>query len=115
MKRNLTLAALATLATASAYAQSSVSIYGRMNVTLERQKDGDVTDKVVQNNASRIGFRGLEELGAGLRAGFLIEHGFSPDTGAQTQTAFWARKSNVFLEGPFGNLRLGNMGQTAAY
>jgi predicted porin len=115
MKRTLTLAALATLATASAYAQSSVTIYGRMNLTLERQKDGDVTDKVVQNNASRIGFRGVEELGGGMKAGFLIEHGFSPDTGAQTQAAFWARESNVFLEGPFGKVRLGNMGQTAAY
>ena len=70
MKRTLTLAALATFATASAHAQSSVTVYGRLNVTLERQKDGDVTDKVVQNNASRIGFRGLEELGGGLKAGF---------------------------------------------
>ncbi len=115
MKRTLTLAALATFATASAHAQSSVTVYGRLNVTLERQKDGDVTDKVVQNNASRIGFRGLEELGGGLKAGFLIEHGFSPDTGMQTQAALWARESNVFLEGPFGKVRLGNMGQTASY
>jgi predicted porin len=115
MKRTLTLAAMATLAAASAHAQSSLTIYGRLNVTLERQKDGDVTDKAVQNNASRIGFRGVEDLGGGLRAGFLIEHGFSVDTGAQTQTAFWARESNVFLEGPFGKVRLGNMGQTAAY
>ena len=115
MKRTLSVAALATLASASAIAQSSVNVYGRLNVTLERQKDGDVTDKAVQNNASRIGFQGVEELGGGMKAGFLIEHGFNVDTGTQSQAAFWARKSYVFLESGFGTVRLGNMGQTAAY
>jgi predicted porin len=115
MKRSLFLAALATLTSGAALAQSSVTIYGRLNVTAERQKDGDTTINALQNNASRIGFKGTEDLGGGLKASFLLEHGFNPDTGRQSQTAFWARESWVGLEGSFGKVRLGNMGPTAAY
>lgn len=115
MKRSLFLAAVATLAGTSALAQSSVTIYGRLNTTVERQKDGDVSETVLQNNASRIGFKGTEDLGGGLKASFLLEHGFNVDTGSQSQAAFWARESWVALEGGFGRVRLGNMGPTAAY
>ncbi|MFT3955105.1 MAG: porin [Piscinibacter sp.] len=115
MKRSLFLAALATLASGTALAQSSVTVYGRLNVTVERQKDGDTSITALQNNASRIGFKGTEDLGGGLKASFLLEHGFNPDTGTQSQTGFWARESWVGLEGGFGKVRLGNMGPTAAY
>ncbi len=115
MKRSLFLAAVATLAGTSALAQSSVTIYGRLNTTVERQKDGDTSLTALQNNASRIGFKGTEDLGGGLKASFLLEHGFNVDTGAQPQGAFWARESWVALEGGFGRVRLGNMGPTAAY
>jgi predicted porin len=115
MKRSIFLAALATLTSGADLAQSSVTVYGRLNESVERQKDGDTTVNVLQNNASRIGFKGTEDLGGGLKASFLIEHGFSADTGAQSQAAFWARESWVALEGGFGRVRLGNMGPTAAY
>ncbi len=117
MKRSIFLAALATLTSGAALAQSSVTIYGRLNVTAERQKDGDTTLNVLQNSSSRIGFKGTEDLGGGLKASFLLEHGFNPDTGAASQGAagFWSRESWVGLEGAFGKVRLGNMGPTAAY
>ena len=124
MKRSLFLAAVATLAGTSAMAQSSVTIYGRLNTSVERQKQvtidtetlavSEQTVTALQNNASRIGFKGSEDLGGGLRAFFLIEHGFSVDTGSAAGT-FWGRESNVGLEGSFGKVRLGNMGPTAAY
>jgi predicted porin len=115
MKRSLFIAAVSTLAAGSALAQSSVTIYGRLNETVERQKDGSTSSTQVVNNASRIGFKGTEDLGGGLKAFFLIEHGFSPDTGAAAST-FWGRESNVGLShASFGTLRLGNMGPTAAY
>ncbi|HEV7913620.1 MAG TPA: porin, partial [Albitalea sp.] len=114
MKRSIFLAAMATIATTSAFAQSSVTVYGRLNATVERQKDGSTSIYALQNNASRIGFRGVEDLGGGLKAGFLIEHGFNVDTGAASGT-FWGRESNVYLQGGFGKLRLGNMGPTNAY
>ncbi|MGD9833702.1 MAG: porin [Piscinibacter sp.] len=115
MKRSLFLGAVATLAGTSALAQSSVTIYGRLNTSVERQKDGDTSITALQNNASRIGFKGTEDLGGGLKASFLIEHGFNVDTGAQSGSAFWGRESWVALEGGFGRVRLGNMGPTAAY
>lgn len=115
MKRHLLVAAVATTLAGTAAAQSTVNVYGRLNASVENQKDGDDSIVALQNNASRIGFRGVEDMGGGLKAFFVIEHGFNVDTGSQSQTAFWARESNVGLEGGFGRLRLGNVGPSAAY
>lgn len=114
MKRSIFLAAVATLAAGSALAQSSVTVYGRLNVTAERFRANNTTTYVLNNNASRIGFKGTEDLGGGMKASFLIESGFSPDTGAAAGT-FWGRESWVGLSGDFGKVRLGNMGPTNAY
>lgn len=115
MKRSLFIAAISTLAAGSALAQSSVTIYGRLNESVERQKTttgGTSTSAtVLQNNASRIGFRGTEDLGGGLKAGFTLEHRLSADTGASTNgTAFWggAGESSVNLSGGFGMIKLGH-------
>src|SRR4051812_1346092 len=85
--KSLTLApvaaALLCAVAAPAFAQSSVTIYGRLNESVENQKAGTGSSvwRLV-NDSSRIGFKGTEDLGGGLKAGFQIEHGFSPDTGA---------------------------------
>ncbi len=114
MKRNLVIAAAATLACGSALAQSSVNIYGRFNVTAEQQELNGVKKKVLANNASRIGFKGTEDLGGGLKAGFVLEHGFNVDTGTPSG-AFWGRQSEVNLAGGFGMLRLGRFTSEAYY
>lgn len=116
MQRKTLVAALAALAAGTAAAQQpTVTIYGRLNASLERVKDGDNTTTQVVNNASRIGFKGTEDLGGGLKAGFQLEHGFSVDTGTQTQTAFWARQSELFVGSNWGTLRLGNYTSEAYY
>jgi predicted porin len=116
MKRSIALAALATLAATGAYAQSSVNVYGRLNASVERQKSGDTSIWALQNSASRIGFKGTEDMGGGLTAGFQIEHGFNVDSGTQTQSAFWARQSEVNLGSKtMGMLRLGNFTSEAYY
>ena len=117
MNRHLIVAAISVLATGSALAQSSVNIYGRLNLSAEQQKNvnADGTQKVLQNSASRIGFKGTEDLGGGLKANFVLEHGFNPDNGTQSQTAFWARQSEVNLQGNFGMIRLGNFTSEAYY
>ena len=98
-----------------AAAQSSATVYGRLNVTIENQKIGsDEAKWVEQNNSSRIGFKGSEDLGGGLKAGFQIEHGFSPDTGVAAGT-FWGRQSEVNLSSSFGTVRLGNFTSEAYY
>lgn len=117
MQRSLiALAVLATLGT-SAFAQSStVTLYGRVNVTVERQKVGNASNNwVMQNNASRFGLKGSEDLGGGMKAGFQIEHGFNINNGTQSQGAFWARQSEVNLSGSWGMVRLGNFTSEAYY
>jgi predicted porin len=118
IKRSLALAAIATLAAGTAAAQSSVTVYGRLNVTAEQQKnikvDGD--QSVLENNASRIGFKGVEDLGGGLKADFLLEHRFSVDTGTVTNSsAFWAGDAYVGLSGGFGSIKAGRITSAAYY
>lgn len=109
MKRIALAAAIAGAFAAPAFAQSDVTIYGRLNTSIERQKDGDTKVSGVFNNSSRIGFMGTEDLGGGLKAIFQLEHGFNSDDGAATHgNGFWARESWVGLTGSFGTVRLGN-------
>jgi predicted porin len=116
MQRTLIAAAALALVGSSAFAQSSVQVYGRANVTVERQKvGGGDTNWVLQNNASRFGLRGSEDLGGGMKAGFQIEHGFNINNGQPSQSAFWARQSEVNLSGGFGTVRLGNFTSEAYY
>lgn len=109
MKKIALVAALAAIA-APAFAQSSVTLWGRLNTTVESQKIGSADRKtVVQNNNSRLGLRGTEDLGGGLKAGFNLEHGLESDTGvASGGTQFWNRQANVELSGSFGTVRLGS-------
>jgi len=118
LKRTLLAAAVTALTAGTALAQSSVTVYGRVNVTAEYQDNIGAADtqKVLQNNASRIGFRGVEDLGGGLKADFLLEHRFNVDTGTQTNpSVYWAGDSFVGLAGGFGYLRAGRMTSEAYY
>lgn len=100
------LAALAVCGTTAAMAQSSVTIYGRVNTTIEHQKAGKDSVTGMANNSSRIGFKGVEDLGNGLKAGFQLEAGFGSDDGSGPLT--FGRQSEVNLSGNFGMVRLGN-------
>ncbi|WP_026437038.1 porin [Acidovorax sp. JHL-9] len=115
------LAVLAVAGTTAAMAQSSVTLYGRVNTTVERQKDGDVSKTGMFNNSSRFGFKGTEDLGGGLKAGFQLESGFNSDTGTgsgwthPTTGMSFARHSEVNLSGGFGMVRLGNFTPESYY
>jgi predicted porin len=120
MKRTLIVAAIGTLLAGTAAAQSNVTIYGRLNTSIERQKNYTSADNVwvLQNNASRLGFRGTEDLGGGLKAGFVLEHRFNVDNGNTTfGNGFWggAGTSEVFVGGNFGTLRLGHFTSEAYF
>ena len=106
----LMIAALAVAGTTAAFAQSSVQVYGRVNTTVEHQKSGNASVTGLFNNASRIGFMGSEDLGGGLKAGFVLESGFNSDTGAGGTSGGMAfnRGSEVNLSGNFGQIRLGH-------
>jgi len=109
------LAALALVGTSAAFAQSSVTLYGRVNTTFEHQKDGDVSKTGLFNNSSRFGFKGQEDLGGGLMAGFQLESGFDSSSGASDSRGIFARQSEVNLSGGFGMVRLGNFTSESYY
>lgn len=107
MKKIALAAALAAAFTGSAFAQSSVTLYGRINTSAEVQKIGTQDEKyVLQNNASRWGLRGSEDLGGGLNAFFGLESGFNSDTGAGA--GGFGRDAYVGLKSaPLGQVRMG--------
>jgi predicted porin len=69
----------------SAYAQSNVTIYGIVDAAYVRESGGagGTVNKLTSGAAaaSRIGFRGTEDLGGGITALFQLENGFRVDTG----------------------------------
>lgn len=110
MKRALiTLAALAACLE-QASAQSSVTIYGTLDLSARYVKnDGSARRlSLAQDglNANQLGFRGSEDLGGGLKAGFTLLAGVNPDTGT-TNAKFFNRRSTVSLSNALGEVRLG--------
>ncbi|MDQ5897892.1 MAG: hypothetical protein QG612_1978 [Pseudomonadota bacterium] len=110
IKRSIALAVLATLASGAALAQSSVTLYGRLNVTAERQKAaGTESTYSLENNSSFLGLKGSEDLGGGLKAGFIIESSFDPTTGTASTSTFWGRQSELNIGSEkLGMIRVGN-------
>lgn len=106
----LMLAVLAVCGTSAALAQSSVTLYGRVNTSVEHQKLGNASATGLVSNSSFIGFRGTEDLGNGLKAGFILESQFNSDDGTGTADSGgvnFTRQSELNLSGNFGMLRLG--------
>ncbi len=89
MKKLFLLSAIA-LACGAAQAQSSVTLFGVVDVNLQRFDAGGVgTSTMVGNgglSTGRIGFRGVEDLGGGLKAGFWLEGSINADIGVGRPT-----------------------------
>ncbi|MDP2368870.1 porin [Rhodoferax sp.] len=112
MKHIATVAALLALAAGTASAQSSVTLFGIVDVNLRNVNNSGVGGNTTMNNnglsSSRFGFRGVEDLGDGLKAGFWLESDINPDTGTTNPNGkFFARRSTVSLMGKFGEVRIG--------
>lgn len=106
MKKSLLALAVLGAFAGAASAQSSVTLYGRVDLSLARNVGSD--DLVMQNGSgSRLGVRGVEDLGGGLKAFFNIEHRFNADTGTNPNARFWHGRSLVGIEGGFGKISLG--------
>jgi len=125
MKKSvLALAVLGTFA-GVASAQSSVTMFGVVDLNLSYINNNDATYSMGQDGmaSSRLGFRGVEDLGGGLKASFWLEGALGPDTGTGTSSfgngantiatstsngAFqFRRRSTVSLSNQWGELRLG--------
>ncbi|MFT4099541.1 MAG: porin [Burkholderiaceae bacterium] len=111
--RALFAAGLALAATCdAASAQSSVTMFGTVDEALGYLWGSGSSKFGVSHsgaNVSRIGFRGVEDLGGGLSAGFWAEAGYNPDegTGRNDGGLQFNRRSTVSLMGRFGELRIG--------
>jgi predicted porin len=108
MKKTLNLAAAvaALLACTAVCAQSTVTVYGKVDGGL-RKAIGSEDREVATGGDSRLGFRGTEDLGGGLKAFFQIEHRFFTDTGGVDGNQFWKGISHVGLEGAWGRVGVG--------
>jgi len=109
MKKSLLALAALTAFTGVASAQSSVTLFGIVDVSLRNVKESGGSLKSLSTDgmgSSRLGFRGVEDIGGGLRASFWLEGSLAADTGnAAGQN--WQRRSTVSLTGGFGEIRLG--------
>lgn len=92
MKSNTSIAAL-TLYLAAAFpaqAQNALNIYGIVDAALTYSSNQNGASNVYVRSgnlaASRIGFKGTEDLGQGLQALFQLESGYEVDTGAQSSS-----------------------------
>jgi predicted porin len=122
MKKSLI--ALAVLAASgAAMAQSSVTLYGRLDASVgQTTEDKTSAGVVTENDQTRIdqsqlnttfwGLKGTEDLGGGLTANFKLESGFALDTGVGN-TGLFERTATVGLAGGFGAVNLGR--QYTAY
>lgn len=113
MKKSLLALAVLGAFAGAASAQSSVTLYGKLDLGFAKAA-GSADKQVADGSSSRVGFRGVEDLGGGLKALFQFEHRFNPDTGTVTNTAFWYGLSTVGLGGSFGTVNLGRQ-YTAAF
>jgi predicted porin len=128
-KKHLALSAVALACAAGAHAQSSVTLFGIVDVNVQHYKAEGVGHVNAVGNGglstSRLGFRGTEDLGGGLYAGFWLEGSLNPDngTGRATNTnnqtggagaatgssgLVFDRSSYASLGGNWGEVRLGH-------
>ncbi|OYY94838.1 MAG: hypothetical protein B7Y41_04580 [Hydrogenophilales bacterium 28-61-23] len=116
MKKSLIALAVAGVVSAPAFAATSnVDVYGVMNIAVETN-DTNATygsEPAIVNNTSRIGFKGSEDLGGGMKAIWQIESGLGTDhksvgvssTAGQVDLA--TRNTFVGLAGGFGTVLMG--------
>lgn len=84
-----------------------VQVYGQIRLTANRTENGPNRLYELRDNASRLGFRGSEELGQEASALFGLEMGLEADTGAAADPLY--RHSYVGLRNNLGTLALGRL------
>lgn len=107
-KKLLAVAVLACLPLVAS-AQSSVVVYGVVDASVAKEDTGLISRTVMASgnqSTSRVGFRGVEDLGNGLKGIFNLEAGVAVDSGAGDSVLF-GRRAVVGLQGSFGTVTLG--------
>ncbi len=112
MQKKLIALAVAAVTSGAAFAQTNVTIYGNvdMGVMFRQGSNGNVANGQSQYDLqsaasqSHIGFKGVEDLGNGLKALFDLQYRISPDTNTGLATA---GHQYVGLTGGFGTVVAG--------
>ena len=117
-------AALAVLAAcACTAAAGDITLYGRIDNGLNYIRTdagkGETTSSLGlasgTNTSSRLGIKGEEDLGNGLKVGFSLENGFTSDDGAfQKAGRLFDREALVYMSGDFGEIGAGRLGEIAS-
>lgn len=116
MKHTLLAITAMTFAAAASAQSSSVTLFGVADASIARiSTPGKGVTGMASggNSSSRLGLRGTEDLGGGLKAGFWLEGGLTIDDGTSAGFKF-DRRSTISLLGGFGEVRLGR-DKTPAY
>ncbi len=117
-RRLVGLAAGAALSAGAAQAQSSVQIYGVVDLYLASKQLASATGTRTTNvdsggmTTSHWGLRGTEDLGGGLKASFDASGFIRADTGESGRfpnDAYFSRTASVGLQGGFGTVRMGRL------
>lgn len=121
MNKKLVAAALGLAFAAPVFADSSnVTLYGRIHQVLDQQSNKTATSDVggnfaIEDASSRLGVRGVEDLGGGLSAIFAYEFGVNTDTNAQNavvgtsaDSPLSTRHAYLGLKGKFGTFVIGS-------
>ena len=108
----------------SAQAQSSLQLYGVVDIAAGSFQNSGTEGSAANTRLTKvdgnqmvtsfIGFKGTEDLGSGLKAGFVIESFLRPDTGESgrfgSADPFWSRAANVWVQSSLGKLTVGRQG-----
>jgi len=117
MKKSLLALAVLTAVSGAAFAQSSVTLYGKVDLGMVLDSGG-ANGKSIRldsgvTGGSRIGFKGVEDLGGGMKAAFQLETGYCADSAAGApnfctgSNQFMGRQAHGDLTGAFGALSAG--------
>lgn len=128
-KKTLVALAVAGAAASSAYA-ADFTVYGvvdtgmmynheRASITFGGDKFSASEDRFGMasgvNAPSRLGFKGVEDLGNGVKVGFKLENGFNSDDGALSQEGrLFGREASAHVYTDYGTVSFGRMGGLAS-
>jgi len=101
-----TLIALAAIAATSAFAQSTVTMYGVVDAGFTNAASTTKFTGTGINGTPRLGFKGEEDLGGGLKAVFQVETGLN--SGKEAATTIGDRGAFAGVAGAFGTVTLGS-------
>ena len=104
MKKNIIALAVAATFAAPMVAQAAPTLYGKLNLNINKTTDKGIS---VNSTASRMGVKGSNKLGNGLKAVYKIEFGLGQVADGDAKSPLSARNQFLGLAGSFGTVLMG--------